>query len=72
MKLNLEQIRHICQGAVRVEACDTGVQLFRFTKEQEDYYRQTNMNFYKKALASAGMKLCFETDSRFLFLKVNV
>ena len=72
MKLNAEQMRDICQGAVRVTECDTGVRFFRFTEEQEAYYLKTNVNFHKKALASAGMKLCFETDSRFLALKVNV
>ena len=72
MKLNAEQIHDICQGAVRVNESDTGVQLFRFTAEQEAYYLKTNVNFHKKALAAAGMKLCFETDSRSLFLKVYV
>jgi len=72
MKLNSEQIREICQGAVRVNESDTGIQLFRFTAEQEAYYLKTNVNFHKKALAAAGMKLCFETDSRSLFLKVYV
>ena len=43
MKLNAEQIHDICQGAVRVNESDTGVQLFRFTAEQEAYYLKTNV-----------------------------
>ncbi|MBQ7839584.1 MAG: SGNH/GDSL hydrolase family protein [Lachnospiraceae bacterium] len=72
MKLDLEQIRSICLGAVRVTESESGVSLYRFTEEQEEIYRQANEDFYQKSFASAGMKLYFETDSRSLYLKVNV
>lgn len=71
-KLNLAQIRAICQGAVRVEEGQNGIRLYRFTEEQEELYRQTSEGLYKKTFATAGMKMCFETDSRSLFLKVQV
>ena len=40
MKLNIEQIRAISCGAVRVEETDFGVSFFRFTKEQEEMYKE--------------------------------
>lgn len=72
MKLNHEQITAICQGAVRTAKTENGVCLYRFTEEQEELYRKVSADFYKKSLATAGMKLWFETDSTSLFLKVNV
>ena len=71
MKLNGEQIRAICQGAVSVEETESGIRLHRFTEAQEELYRRTNADFYKKTFATAGIKLCFKTDSTTLFLKVN-
>lgn len=72
MKLNFDQICSICLGTVRAKETEDGVRLYRFTEEQEEIYKQTNISFYNKSLATAGMKLYFETDSRSLFLKVNV
>lgn len=72
MKLGLDQIRSICMGATRVEQADSGVRLLRFTKEQEELYKVTSADFYKKTFATAGIRLAFETDSPSLFLKVNV
>lgn len=71
-KLNLEQLQAICQGAVRAEENEEGIRFYRFTNEQQEYYRQSNEGFYRKSLASAGMKMQFETDSQSLTLKVHV
>ena len=72
MKLNYEQIRNISLGVVRAEETQNGVRLYRFTEEQQEIYRMANVVFYDKSFATSGIKLHFETDSRFLFLKVNV
>ena len=72
MKLNIDQIRAVCQGAVRVEETSEGIRLYRFTEEQEEIYRQRSSVLYRKTFSTAGMKLCFETDSTSLFLRVNV
>ena len=74
MQLNLEQIQSISQGAVRAAKTENGVSLYRFTKKQEELYENSNTKkrFHKNTFTSAGMRLCFETDSKFLFLKVNV
>ena len=72
MELNFDQICSICLGAVRVKKTEEGVRLYRFTEEQEEIYRRTNINFHMKSMSTAGMKLYFETDSRALFFRVNV
>lgn len=72
MKLNFEQIQDISLGAVRAVETDNGICMYRFTEEQEVIYKQTDAGFYTKTFATAGIKLCFETDSRSLFMRVNV
>jgi len=57
-------------GAVRIREENGLVRLFRFTEEQQALYKTVSPNFYTKALSSAGMKLCFRTDSKRLLLKV--
>ena len=71
MKLNIDQIRAVCQGAVRIEETSEGVRFYRFTEEQEELYRLRGCGLYEKTFATAGMKLCFETDSSSLLLKIN-
>lgn len=71
MKLTLKQIREITKGAVRVEEENGQVRFYRFTKEQEELYKVTSEDFYVKTFATAGVKLCFKTDTKSLFLKVN-
>lgn len=72
MKLTAEEVFDICLGAVRGTKTEKGVQLHRFTEEQENYYKMTNEDFYKKSQAAAGMKLFFETNSESLYLKACV
>ena len=72
MKLNYKQITDICLGAVRTEETPTGVRLYRFTEEQQEIYRMSNAASYRRSFATSGIKLRFETDSSFLFLKVKV
>ena len=50
MKLSVDQIRSVCMGAVRVEETENGVRILRFTKEQEELYKVTSADFYKKNL----------------------
>ncbi len=70
-QLSLEQIKSISQGAVRVREEQDGIHLYRFTQAQEQaYLERGNMDFYRKTLSTAGVKLVFQTDSQTLFLKV--
>ena len=72
MKLNYEQIKAISTGAVRLEEDETGIKLYRYTREQEKLYEDTNVAFYNKSQATAGVKLVFRTDSESLMLKTKI
>ena len=69
MKLNITQVREIAKGTVRVTEDKDGFHFYRFTKEQEELYYNTNKDFYQKTFSAAGIRLVFKTDSRTLFLK---
>lgn len=71
MKLNFNQIKEIITGAARVVEENGIVELYRFTKEQEELYKATNSDFYNKSFSTAGIKLLFRTDSKTLFLKLT-
>lgn len=73
MILTLEQIRGISHGAVRVEQQNDSVRFFRFTEaQQEAYLLASPDDFYKKTSATAGVRLCFTTDSGFLRLSYRM
>ena len=70
MKLSIDQIKSVTQGAVSVFEVDDNICFRRFTAEQEELYRITNEEFWKKTFSTAGVKLCFQTDSEHLDLAV--
>lgn len=78
MKLNLSQIKEITMGAARVEEVDSDVHFYRFTKEQEELYRDRDLyhphgrGFYMKTFSTSGIQMRFRTDSQSLFLNVDV
>ena len=72
MKLNIEQIRKITRGAVRIEEEQDGVHFYRFTKAQEELYRSVSDDFFKKSYATAGVRMEFLTNSKTLEMKINV
>lgn len=73
MKLDIEQIREITQGAEYITETDEGrVKFHRFTAEQECLYEECgNADFFQKTFATAGVQLAFRTDSKEIFLKVR-
>lgn len=70
MELNLNKIKEITTGAVRITEEDGAFVFCRFTKEQEELYKITNPDFYKKSFSTAGVKLLFKTNSKGLFLDI--
>ena len=70
--LNFEQIKKLVHGAARIEEGDGEISFFRFSKAQEELYKNTSADFYTKTFATAGITLEFETDSENLKLKVLV
>ena len=63
MKLNLEQVKKITTGAVKIEEKDNLFSFSRFTDEQLNLYKTQKQDLYQKALSSAGVKLSFKTNS---------
>lgn len=73
MILTFDQIREITHGAARVEQQNGAVRFFRFTEAQQEAYLQASPNdFYKKTFATAGVRLCFTTDSAFVRLRYRM
>lgn len=73
MKLTVDKLTELSHGAVRViQECEK-VNFYRFTEKQQQLYKDAgNESFYKKTFAPAGIRLEFRTNSKFLFLKVNI
>lgn len=69
MQLNLNQIKAITLGAARVTAEENGYNFYRFTKVEEDLYKERENAFYVRTFATSGVNLCFKTDSKNLFIK---
>lgn len=69
VKLTYQQICDLTQGAAYISEEDGCAVFHRFTKEQEALYHRTNLGFYRKALAPAGVILQFRTDSSYVTLK---
>lgn len=70
MKLNLEQLKSISQGAVDVIEDADGFRFFRFNKEEIEFYRP--LDTFPKVYASAGVQLEFETDAASMKLVVEM
>ena len=72
MNLNLSQIREITLGAVRVEEINNSFHFYRFTKEQEELYKNRSLEAHKKTLSTSGVQMRFRTNSQTLFLTAEV
>ena len=64
MILDLQQIRNITQGAVRIEEEDGGLHFYRFSKCQtQNYLDADQLNFHARCFCTAGVRFAFRTDS---------
>lgn len=71
-KADIKQIRNITQGAVRIEREFDGIHFYRFTKEQEKFYKDYGNEFYySQTYATVGIKLAFTTDSSYLYFNMS-
>ena len=70
MRLNLEQIKSIANGVVRVEEKENAFALHRFTLKQQELYKNVSEDFYEKSFCNSGVNLRFKTDSKNLKLEV--
>lgn len=71
MKLSLDKIKEITTGAARIEESDRGISFYRYTKAQDELYKVRNPEFWLRSHCTAGIKLCFDTDSENLFLNIE-
>lgn len=69
MKLSLEEIRAVTNGAVKVIEENGAFKFFRFTDEQAETYK--SRGGYDRVFATAGIKMKFKTDSENLYIKLN-
>ncbi len=72
MGMQFSQIQAITLGAARVEQHDNGIHFYRFTKQQEALYKERSEDFYMKTFSTSGVNLRFRTDSRTLYLRVEI
>ena len=72
MKLTFEQIKSITTGAVSVAQENDGIHFYRFTSDQASLRQPRVRLFEQKVTSSAGVRLCFRTDSRTLYLRTTV
>ena len=65
MKLSFEQLCSIARGVDRLEKVEGGVQFFRMTAEQKQYYlNYNNIEKANKTDSTSGVRLAFYTDSQ--------
>lgn len=69
MNLNLEKIKEITTGTVRIAEKDGFFQFYRFTEEEENLYKEVSEDFYTKTFSTSGVKFLFRTDSETLELE---
>ncbi len=68
MKLKFNDISAATLGAAYTEESDGKLFFHRYTKEQEEYYKGTEIehDYYNKTFSSAGIRLFFKTNSKTL------
>ena len=72
MELTYEQIQSVACGAVRYIVEEDGITFHRFTQAQHEMYEKKDIAFFDKSKTSSGIKLCFRTDSKVLYLDSTV
>ena len=68
MRLNLEQVKSITQGAENVTEDNGNIQFLRFNSEEQEKYFKTE--FEEKIFCTAGIQLEFSTDGEVLSLDI--
>ena len=69
MKLDIEKIKEITQGAERIVENGGEISLFRFTDAEDKLYSSSSL--YPRTFSSAGIKLHFRTDAKALSISIR-
>lgn len=65
MKPSFDLIRSAAFGTERVEQKDGKIQFFRFTKAEEEVYKNgERVDFYEKTFCTSGVRLSFKSDTK--------
>ena len=71
MKLDLCKIRSLTVGAVSVEELEDGIHFYKMQKCQSDAFFALSAILGQRALTTTGIRLDFETDSKFLSFDIK-
>jgi lysophospholipase L1-like esterase len=71
MVLNLEQIKNLTVGAVEIEQTADGICFYKMKKSQVDAFYALSEILGFRAKTTTGIRLDFETDSKFLAFDVK-
>ena len=66
MKLDINDLRELTLGAVKVENRRDSFQFYRFNEEEMAYYAPTN--HIQKSYATAGIEICALTDAKAVYI----
>ena len=69
MKLNLEQIKSVVQGAEEVILSDEGIEIERFSKDEREVYLTSRLEI--RIHTPAGVRLNFKTDAKSIYIKLE-
>jgi len=71
MKLDINELKDITFGVDRIEKINNEITFNRFTLNEENYYKENNINYLYKVYASSNIKLDFITDSTYIKIKLS-
>ena len=66
MKLTFEDIKKITIGSIKTVETEKGIEFFKCTEKQIEAFKAKNEGFYKRSLATTGVRLDFVTNSEFV------
>lgn len=72
MNLTLEQIASAVTGAEYYTVEGGALQLHRFNRAEEDYYKKADAGFYMKSQSTAGIRITFRTDATSLTASARI
>ncbi len=70
MNMDLETIRSVTKGAVRIVE-DNGFHFYRFSIDQEKQYERLHSNFLSKTHSTSGVCMEFTTNTNHIYLDVD-
>lgn len=70
-RVSFEEIKQLVKGVAYTEIFENKMVFHRFTKEQEELYKEVKEDKYGAVFYTSGVKIEFLTDSETLFCKID-